>query len=86
MWIRLQTSDTTNLPKAGGLCNLYNDRYVLMSGGCWVENGQDCIQYGWNPLLYDIGIAAWAADWTFEPKIDGYVVPEQIYSIIGGST
>lgn len=52
-----------------------------MSDGCWVENGQDCIQYGWNPLSYDIGIADWAAGWTFEPTIDEYVVPEQIYSV-----
>ena len=35
IWIRMNTSDNTNLPKAGSTCNTIHDRYALLADGCW---------------------------------------------------
>lgn len=86
MWIRMTTNDVTNNPKSGMSCNLIHDRYVLMYGGCWME-GNKCLNYGWNPLLYYI-IAGdyWMADWNwhYNPNAAGYNVPKQIFDVVGG--
>ncbi|KAB2573030.1 hypothetical protein DBV05_g8288 [Lasiodiplodia theobromae] len=61
--------------------------YVLMCGGCWIEGGNKCLNYGWNPLLYYI-IAGdyWMTDWNwhYNPNAAGYNVPKQIFDVVGG--
>lgn len=88
MWIRMTSTDTSNLPKTGSSCSLVHDRYVILADGCWM-NGQDkCDSYGWNPLVYsiasiDYGNADWS--WTYDPGIVGYNVPQQIFDVLGWS-
>jgi hypothetical protein len=82
VWIRLQTADTTNLPKPGSSCNLIHDRYVFMAGGCWGNGIGNCVSYSYNPLLYDISVGDW--NWNYNVNTTGYTVPKQIQDIIGG--
>lgn len=87
MWIRMTTNDVTNNPKSGMSCNLIHDRDVLMYGGCWMEGGNKCLNYGWNPLLYYIVAGDyWMADWNwhYDPNAAGYNVPKQIFDVVGG--
>ncbi|MCJ1394522.1 hypothetical protein MMC18_007401 [Xylographa bjoerkii] len=83
IWIRLYTADITNNPKTGSSCNLINDRYVLMAGGCWGTGIGNCASYGWDPLLYDIVLGDWS--WSYDPALEGYFVPDQVYNVIGGN-
>jgi hypothetical protein len=78
----MNTTDLTNISKRGSSCNLINSRYLLMADGCWGAGNGTCFSYGWNPLLYDIAVGDW--NWVFEPSIEGYRIPEQIYEVIGG--
>jgi hypothetical protein len=78
----MNTTDITNNPKRASSCNIINGRYVLMADGCWGAGNGTCYGYGWNPLLYDIAQGDW--NWTYDPIVEGYFIPEQIYNIIGG--
>lgn len=82
VWIRMNTTDTTNNPKRASSCNLLHSRYVLMADGCWGADNETCYSYGWNPLLYDIAVGDWS--WSLDPTVEGYFIPEQIYNVIGG--
>lgn len=79
----MNTTDNTNNPKTSGSCNLINGRYVLMGDGCYLGPNNTCLSYGWNPLLYDIAQGDWG--WTYSPTIEGYYIPAQIYTVIGGT-
>ena len=61
-----------------------------MYGGCWMEDGNTCLSYGYNPLLYVITptVAGPGSDWIwqFNPNISGYYVPQQITQVIGGGS
>ena len=83
MWIRLHTADITNDPKAGSSCNLVNNHIVFMAGGCWGTGIGNCYSYGWDPLIYDISAADWS--WNYSNSSSPYFVPEQIYTVIGGT-
>lgn len=89
MWIRLGSLDVSNLPKTGSTCNLVHDRFVVMADGCWMSGADECDSYGWNPLVYSIaavgnGYADWT--WVFDPTNAGYLVPQQIYEVLGWSS
>ena len=78
----MNTSDNTNLPKAGSTCNAIHDRYALLADGCWGTGIGNCYSYGWNPLLYDISGRDWG--WDYNPTVEGYTVPTTIRNVIGG--
>lgn len=53
-----------------------------------MSGADKCDSYGWNPLVYSIaavgnGYADWT--WVFDPTLAGYVVPQQIYEVLGWS-
>lgn len=78
----MNTSDTTNTPKAGSTCNLVHDRYVFLADGCWGTGIGNCASYGWDPLLYDLTIGDF--HFEYDPRATGYIMPPAIYKVIGG--
>ncbi|RDW91841.1 hypothetical protein BP5796_01235 [Coleophoma crateriformis] len=83
MWIQLEGTDATNVPRSSSSCSLINERFVLLTGGCWIAGNGSCLGSGQDPLLYNINTAAWASD--FEALVADYAVPSQIFNVIGGT-
>ncbi|RDW79447.1 hypothetical protein BP6252_04085 [Coleophoma cylindrospora] len=82
-WIQLESADATHVPRSSSSCTLINERFVLMTGGCWIAGNGSCLGSGPDPLLYNLNTAAWVTD--FDVLVADYAVPSQIFNLIGGT-
>lgn len=83
LWFKAPWPDQFQNAKSDGSCLLLSDaRTVMMYGGCFLKNGEPCLDYFYKEIAYDMSHLELG---NFKYRAVGYLVPDNIASVIGGT-